>query len=150
MLRIFPYGVNRDRLEKAIQKLGAPAVIVRDLEAADSIVTQKSHQKKQSRRLREMQDSGVPLHVVRNNTLAQMEHFLRSILDLQGDQQQDLEAVQAAEEAVSEVFQNGVTIELTPVNSYLRSLQHQIAERYGLVSESKGREPRRRVVIYPL
>ncbi|MFW6388494.1 MAG: R3H domain-containing nucleic acid-binding protein, partial [Desulfohalobiaceae bacterium] len=35
-------------------------------------------------------------------------------------------------------------------NSYLRSLQHQIAQRYGLFSESKGREPRRRVVIYPL
>ncbi|MGM0425351.1 MAG: R3H domain-containing nucleic acid-binding protein [Thermodesulfobacteriota bacterium] len=150
MLRIFPYGVNRDRLEKAIQKLGAPAVIVRDLEAADSIVTQKSHEKKQSRRLRQMQDSGVPLHVVRNNTLTQMEHFLRSILDLQGDQQQELEAVQAAEEAVSEAFQKGLAVELTPQNSYLRSLQHQIAERYGLVSESKGREPRRRVVIYPL
>ncbi|MFP4672072.1 MAG: R3H domain-containing nucleic acid-binding protein [Desulfohalobiaceae bacterium] len=150
MLRIFPYGVNRDRLEKAIQKLRAPAVIVRELEAADIIVTQKSHEKKQSRRLREMQDSGVPLHVVRNNTLTQMEHFLRSILSLQGNQEKELEATQAAEQAVSEVFETGQAVELTPQNSYLRSLQHQIAQRYGLFSESKGREPRRRVVIYPL
>ncbi|MFP4391280.1 MAG: R3H domain-containing nucleic acid-binding protein [Desulfohalobiaceae bacterium] len=150
MLRIFPYGVNRDRLEKAIQKLKAPAVIVRDLETADSIVTQKSHEKKQSRRLRQIQDSGVPLHVVRNNTLTQMEHFLRNIFALEGDQEKELQATQAAEVAVSEVFESGLAVELTPQNSYLRSLQHQIAQRYGLFSESKGREPRRRVVIYPL
>lgn len=150
MLRIFPYGVNRDRLEKAIQKLGAPAIIVRDLEAADRIVTQKSHEKKQSRRLLEMQDSGVPLSVVRNNTLTQMEHFLRSIINLQEDKAQEQEATQAAEEAVSEVFQTGLQVELTPQNSYLRSLQHKIAERYGLFSESTGQEPRRRVIVYPL
>ncbi len=150
MLRIFPYGVNRDRLEKAIQKLGAPAVIVRDLESADRIITQKSHEKKQSRRLREMQDSGVPLSVVRNNTLTQMEHFLLSIFNLQEDKAQELEAAQAAEQAVSEVFQTGLQVELRPQNSYLRSLQHKIAERYGLFSESQGQEPRRRVIVYPL
>jgi predicted RNA-binding protein Jag len=40
-------------------------------------------------------------------------------------------------------------VELSPQNNYLRRLQHQIIERYGLASESKGDEPYRRVVIYP-
>ncbi len=150
LMRIFPFGVNRDRLEKAIQKLRAPAVIVRDLGLADCILTQKSHQKKQSRRLKELKDMGVPMHIVRNNTLTQMEHFLRTVFDIQDDSEQGHQATQAAEIAVSEVFQSGLSVELSPQNSYLRSLQHQIAERYGLFSESKGREPRRRVVIYPL
>jgi predicted RNA-binding protein Jag len=32
----------------------------------------------------------------------------------------------------------------------MRRLQHELIERYGLLSESKGREPFRRVVIYPV
>jgi predicted RNA-binding protein Jag len=40
-------------------------------------------------------------------------------------------------------------VELSPQDSFVRRLQHEVAERAGLVSESKGREPFRRVVIYP-
>ena len=36
-----------------------------------------------------------------------------------------------------------------PVDSYIRRLQHQFIQRYGLSSESKGTDPFRRVVIYP-
>jgi predicted RNA-binding protein Jag len=40
-------------------------------------------------------------------------------------------------------------VELAPQNNFVRRLQHQLAERYGLATESKGVEPHRRVVIYP-
>jgi predicted RNA-binding protein Jag len=40
-------------------------------------------------------------------------------------------------------------VELSPQNAYIRRLQHQLVQRYGLSSESKGEEPFRRVVIYP-
>ena len=40
-------------------------------------------------------------------------------------------------------------VELTPRTNYYRRLQHEAASRLGLVSQSKGEEPYRRVVIYP-
>jgi predicted RNA-binding protein Jag len=39
-------------------------------------------------------------------------------------------------------------VALTPQGSYVRKLQHQLADRYNLGSRSKGREPNRRVEIY--
>ena len=40
-------------------------------------------------------------------------------------------------------------VELSPQNAYIRRLQHQMAERANLVSRSRGREPFRRVRLYP-
>jgi predicted RNA-binding protein Jag len=40
-------------------------------------------------------------------------------------------------------------VELSPQNAYIRRLQHQMAERANIVSRSRGREPYRRVRLYP-
>jgi predicted RNA-binding protein Jag len=40
-------------------------------------------------------------------------------------------------------------VELSPQNAYLRKLQHRAAEAANLVSRSRGREPFRRVRVYP-
>jgi hypothetical protein len=58
-------------------------------------------------------------------------------------------AIYQTEEAVVKVIEKGTPIELSPQNAFIRRLQHQIAERYNLTSQSKGREPFRRVKIYP-
>jgi hypothetical protein len=42
MVRIFPYGVARSRLERAINDLRAPAVIARDMDSADAVVALKA------------------------------------------------------------------------------------------------------------
>ncbi len=56
--------------------------------------------------------------------------------------------MQEAEEAIKQVKEAGGVVELSPQTSYIRRLQHQLAERVNLGSESKGKEPRRRVRIY--
>src|SRR5438552_6918054 len=76
VVRIFPYAVNRNRLEQAIQRCRVPASLVEDLDIADLIVTLKSQEQHQSRRLREAQARGVPLYSVRHNTVTQMEQIL--------------------------------------------------------------------------
>jgi predicted RNA-binding protein Jag len=58
-------------------------------------------------------------------------------------------ALREAEDAISEVMASAQPVELSPQNSYVRRLQHQFIQRYGLSSESKGTDPFRRVVIYP-
>src|SRR4029453_17834867 len=150
MVRIFPYAVNRNRLEQAIQRCRVPASLVADLDTADLIVTLKSQEKHQSRRLRDAQARGVQLYTVRHNTVTQMEQTLRLVFDRGERRSNDASAIREAEVAIREVLEQSQPIELTPQNNYLRRLQHQLAERYGLSTESKGVEPYRRVVIYPV
>jgi predicted RNA-binding protein Jag len=54
-----------------------------------------------------------------------------------------------AEEAIGMVIHNVEPVELSPQNAYIRRLQHQMAERANLISRSRGREPYRRVRLYP-
>jgi predicted RNA-binding protein Jag len=58
-------------------------------------------------------------------------------------------ALLETEQAIERVI-NGAAdaVELTPQSSYIRRLQHQLADRYNLTSESRGKEPNRRVKIY--
>jgi hypothetical protein len=153
-LRIFPYAVNRSRLERAIQTCRVPASLVDDLHQADLVLTLKSHEKHQPKRLYEAQARGVPLHVIRNNTATQMEQFLRTIFDKReprwGQRAMDEAALREVEVAIHEVMEQARPVELSPQNTYVRRLQHQLVERYGLSTESKGSDPYRRVVIYPL
>jgi stage III sporulation protein SpoIIIAA len=149
VLRIYPYAVSRNRLERAIRELRVPAYVVDHLEEADLVVTVKSQEKRQPKRLRDAQLRGVPLHVVRSNTVTQLEGFLRSVFDV-GDYLDDQEAaLREVEDAIREVLEEAQPVELSPQNAYIRRLQHQLVQRYGLSSESKGEEPFRRVVIYP-
>jgi hypothetical protein len=150
MVRIFPYAVNRNRLEQAIQRCRAPASLVEDLDTADLIVTLKSQEKHQSRRLRDAQARGVPLYTVRHNTVTQMEQTLRLVFDRNDRRANDASAMREAEVAIREVLEQSQPVELMPQNNYLRRMQHQLAERHGLMTESKGVEPHRRVVIYPV
>ncbi len=148
-MRIFPYAVSKSKLERALRKFRVPAYIVDDLDEADMVVTLKAQERRQPRRLRDAQARGVPLYVVKSNTIAQMENFLSAIFGVDDPAAGDEEALREVEEAVDEVLDQGGPVELSPQNNHLRRLQHQIVERYGLTSESKGEEPYRRVVIYP-
>jgi predicted RNA-binding protein Jag len=38
-------------------------------------------------------------------------------------------------------------MELSPQNAFIRRLQHQLAEKYDLITRSTGKAPRRRVRI---
>jgi stage III sporulation protein SpoIIIAA len=157
--RIFPFGVSRNRLEDAIKRLRVPATIVRDLSEATLVMTLKNYYRQSSQRLRQAEEQGVPVYVLRNNTITQMEKQLATIFHLRQDDEDDRrapngeeaveEAMLEAETAISQVM-NGErsTVELAPQGSYIRKLQHQMADRYNLSSESRGSEPHRRVKIY--
>ena len=149
-VRIFPYGVSRIRLEQAIQRFRVPAVITDDVDRADLVLALKSQEKRQPRRLRDVQARGVPLYLVKSNTITQMENFLRMIFDLGDHFDSEEEALREAAAAISEVREKGRAVELSPQNNVIRKLQHKLADEYGLSTRSKGREPYRRVIIYPL
>lgn len=148
-VRIFPYAVSKAKLERALRKFRVSAYIVDDLEDADMVVTLKAQERRQPRRLRDAHARGIPFYVVRSNTITQMENFLRSVFGVDEALAGDEEALREVEDGIDEALDQGHPVELSPQNNHLRRLQHQIIERYGLTSESKGEEPYRRVVIYP-
>jgi stage III sporulation protein SpoIIIAA len=152
LVRIHPYAVSKAKLERAIRKFRAPALIVEDLDGADLVLTLKAQERRQPRRLRDAQARGIPVAIVKSNTIVQIENTLRAALDL--GEPAELEAADEAalkevEAGIDEVLGVGEPVELPPRNTYLRRLQHQVVERSGLASESKGEGHYRRVVIYP-
>ena len=98
--------------------------------------------------LREAESRGVPIFVLKNNTLMQMQ---QALLSLQGPAKQDhlLDAMTEAEEAIHAVISQSRPVELTPQSAYVRRLQHELVQRFNLNSTSRGKEPQRRVRILP-
>jgi stage III sporulation protein SpoIIIAA len=146
-VRIFAYGVNRTRLEEAIRRQKAPAMAVLDVNQADVVMTVKNYYRRKPQPLRDAEAAGIPIYVLRSNTGSQIEEGVTKVAPA-ASTAVPTEALQEVEDAAHDVL-NGAqpAIELTPQNAYIRRLQHQIAERYNLVSRSTGREPFRRVLI---
>lgn len=149
--RIFPYGVSRSRLEKALRDLRVPAYVARDVSDADAMVVLHSTYQRRPPKVREALQKQIPIAVVRSNTYAQLAHALRELFEKpQTDESAEERALREAEEGVEYVLSTAQPYELSPQNSYLRRLQHQLIEKYRLLSESVGEEPRRRVRILPI
>jgi stage III sporulation protein SpoIIIAA len=148
-VRIFPYAVARAKLERALRKFRVPAYLVEDPDEADMMVTLKSQERRQSHKVRDAAARGVPIHIVRSNTVTQMESFVRAVFGVGDALAGDEAALREVEEAIEEIREDGQPVELAPRNNYLRRLQHEMVGREGLVSESRGEEPYRRVVIFP-
>jgi stage III sporulation protein SpoIIIAA len=146
-LRVLPHGVSRKRLEQAIRELQLPVVIARDVDEADVVMTLRSEYRQKTPMLREAEERALPIYVLKSNTILQMQASLTSIFSLEVDPREA--ALRETEEAIGLVQRQSEAVELSPQNAYIRRLQHQMAERANLVSRSRGREPYRRVRLYP-
>ena len=146
-LRVLPIGVSRKRLEQAIRELQLPVIVARDVDEADVVMTLRNEYKQKTPLLREAEDRAMPIYVLKSNTIVQMEASLTSIFSLEVDPREA--ALRETEDAIGLVLNNSEAVELSPQNAFIRRLQHQMAERANLVSRSRGREPYRRVRLYP-
>ena len=146
-MSVFPFGVSRKRLEQAVRELSVPVTVARDLDEANAVVTLRNYYKRKPAALREAESGGVPIYVLKTNTILQMENMLASLFDLEADPQEA--ALRETAEAIGLVQASGRPIELSPQNAYVRRLQHQLAERNALMSRSRGSEPNRRVELLP-
>ena len=146
-LRVLPQGISRKRLEQAIRELQLPVLIALDVDEADVVMTIRTEYRQKTPLVREAEERALPIYVLKNNTIAQMQASLTSIFALELDPRDA--AMRETEDAIGVVLQRAEPVELSPQNAYIRRLQHQMAERANLVSRSRGREPYRRVRLYP-
>lgn len=150
-LRVLPFGVSRERLEEAAASAGMNVDLASAVGEADVLLTTKAHFRRRSRVLEEAGERGVPVFVLRRNTPGQITGFLEEMgaerTDATGEN--DLAGGRNdAEDGVERILAgeaNAVT--LRPQSSFVRRIQHRIAEQARLRSRSEGREPHRRVTI---
>ena len=146
-LSLFGFGVSRKRLEQAVRELGVPVTVARDLDDAEAVVTLRNYYRRKPSALRDAESNGVPIYVLKTNTILQMQNLLASLFDLEADPSEA--ALRETAEAIGLVQASGQSVELQPQNAYVRRLQHQMAERNNLMSRSRGAEPNRRVELLP-
>jgi stage III sporulation protein SpoIIIAA len=150
-IRIYPYGVARNRLSQAARRLGVPALIVDDAGEANVLVTLRAYYRKRQRTIVEAEQRNVPIYVLRSNTVNQMQQFLGDLFNLYADEGGGAgldTALQETQAAISAVMNGERWVELQPAASSIRRVQHQMAREANLVSHSYGKEPNRRVRIY--
>jgi stage III sporulation protein SpoIIIAA len=148
-LRIYPYGVSKDRLMRAINDLQVSATIAKTPKDADVVLTLKAHEKRQPRTVKDLEDSGLEVSIIRSNTVSQMKSFLMGAFGLEDQKGEEESAINEATEAVDKVMTYGKPVELSPQSAHIRRLQHQLIEQHGLGSESRGEVPWRRVIVLP-
>ena len=174
-VRVFLFGVGRDKLEVASAESGTAVQIVNELRRADLVLTTKTHYRRGSQLVRIAESSGTPVCVLRKNTMPQLQEFLGTVIkdwhgggngsgagvipDLGNDEDGPPftgqnsspameKAMDEAEDAANRVLAGEQTVHLAPQRSYIRRLQHLLGQRYNVASVSQGREPERAVLFY--
>ena len=162
-LRVYPFGVSRDRLAESARQLRVPIIVTNNQGEADAIITLKNYYRRQPERLQQAEDERKLIIILKNNTIVQMQHALARIFDIPidvsvdenledadaGSEDPTTKALLETEDAIHQVLNKDLmTAELAPANAYVRRLQHQMATRYNLNSRSRGKEPNRRVKIF--
>jgi stage III sporulation protein SpoIIIAA len=144
---LFPYGVSRNKIERAIHNLSVNASIARKWDDADVVLTLKSLERKESEKLKSIAAENVPIYSIKTNTTAQIMHALKDIFALPSIDAEEI-ALREASEAIYKVLLDSKPVELTPQTSYVRRMQHQLAEQHRVMSRSTGMEPNRRVLFF--
>jgi len=150
-VRVYPFGVARDRLTQLAKRMGVPAIFVKDEGEANVLVTLRSYYRDRQQAVMQAEQRGMPIYVLRANTVSQMEQFLSDLFNLS-------EIVPAASEmeyvknqtqaAIAAVLNGERWVDLPPGPSTVRRIQHELARDAELVSHSYGKEPRRHVRIF--
>ncbi len=148
-LRVYGYGIGKNRLQQAAQNLHLPVDLVDELRQADAVITLKSYYRRRPQPINEAERKGVPIYVLRSNTVSQMESCLADVFGLSVSDLDPLTiALRETEDAIRTVFSGKKSADLAPQNSFIRRQQHEMVRQANLVSHSYGKEPWRHVRIF--
>src|SRR5215469_6283494 len=81
-LRVYPFGVNRDRLAESARHLHVPVIITNSEREADTVITLKNYYRRQPERLQQAEQEQKLIIILKNNTVAQMQNALARIFDI--------------------------------------------------------------------
>lgn len=148
---LFALGVARNRLIATIRAMGVPARVVRTLDEADTLVTQRRYYRERLQPIVEAEEKGIPIFVLKSNSDAQLEQFISdlfggtfsgNVADFQND------ALEQVRQAIMIIQSGEKYVDLQPAPAVIRRQQHALARDAHLISQSFGKDPNRYVRIY--
>jgi stage III sporulation protein SpoIIIAA len=143
-VRLYIQGVSQSYIERASHSLHADVRVARTMEDADIVLLSDTLAAKKPFLVERAEALGLPLYTTSKNSLAAIKDLLRRIHSMSVDKDQYASWVHLMREAVV----SSASRELPYSDAFERRMQHRLAERLGLFSESEGIEPFRRVVVY--
>ena len=148
--KLYLFGVNRGRMEQVSREMQLSLDVVSSLNDANLFITSKSYYRRKLQKVRDAEIAKLPIYVLKSNTPAQIRQLLDTVYPGGGVEKADRfkNALGEAEEAITKIKGGQETVELSPQSAYIRRLQHLIAQRNALSSQSTGKDPNRRVRIY--
>jgi stage III sporulation protein SpoIIIAA len=161
-LLLFGVGVSELLLEQAIRSRRLPVQCVETVEEADVVLALRQQLGQQPELRRRAQQAGVPILVIKADTLPQVQRGLERLLQRrepaeaaepsphQGGLNDDLAALEECRLAVEQlVLAQGQPVELLPRSERVRRLQAELAARYQLSSAEFGSGRQQRLRIFP-
>jgi hypothetical protein len=161
-------GISRVLLEQAIRSRRLPVQAIDDVEEADAVLAVRQQLGQAPELRRRAQAAGVPILVIKADTLPQIQRGLERWLARRDDVSADAElsedtteeansgrddALAALEEcrlAVEhQVLAQGRPVELLPRSEAVRQMQAELAARYQLSSAVFGSGRQQRLRIFP-
>ena len=153
--KVYLYAVSRTIVEKIIESLNLNVEITRNIEDSDIVIAHKNFAKGGAKILNLAQEYRIRVFYVKTNSMAHIQKVLKEALDIQEgdtetthDYKDETElALDEAKNAIKKVMEGAPEIELSPQNTNIRKLQHELVEQYNLRSVSIGEEPNRRLKV---
>ena len=78
-LRVYLFAVSKNYVQRAIAQAKVPLKIVNDINQADILLTLKSRYRNKGSKIREAENRGIPVHIVRSNTYNQIYKFVQDL-----------------------------------------------------------------------
>lgn len=151
MLRIYPYAVSRSQLERVIKSMRMQVQVTKNLDDADAVFVLKSYARANAKIMELAQERGIQIHIVKSNTIHQIQKTLRDITELadEAPTPEEEEALKEARTAIEQVALHNQPFDLSPQSGDIRRMQMQLVEQYHLKAETTGIEPNKRLRIFP-
>jgi stage III sporulation protein SpoIIIAA len=152
-IKIYPYGVARNRLMQSAKRIGVPALVVHTIDEADALVTLRAYYRDHQATVVEAERRGMPIYVLRANSVSQIEQFLTDLFNIASGEivapsTLSDEARSETQTAIAAVMNGERYVDMPPASPIVRRIQHEMAREAELVSHSYGKEPRRHVRIF--
>ena len=150
--KIYIYAVSRSIVDKAIERLNLDAELTKNIDDADIIIAHKNFAKGGNKILSIANEYRLPVYYVRSNSTSQVQKVLKEALNIEDDNvcvfhDETEEALDEAKEAIKKVLEDGEDVELSPQNTQIRKMQHELVEQHNLSSESVGEGSERHLKI---
>jgi stage III sporulation protein SpoIIIAA len=156
-LRVLGVGLPRPLLEEAARSLDAHVAVVDDPAQADVLLSLRGQLGREPQIRRLARDRGLPILVIKSDTLHQLQRALQRLCDRPGvappaaadpeDVHGALEECRLAVEQV--VLPQGRPVELLPRSESVLRMQAELVGRYRLRSAVFGRGVQQRLRVFP-